>query len=1042
MKKSTLFILFLLGITQNILSQSATGTITQVPCNNDGIYSITTTGLTLPLTYTYSVNGTTIVHSNINSTTDQLTNLAMNNNGYISCEVTNGTYTVWAQNNYTPPFQFTTNGNSPTCPATMGTVTATQFSGTPGPFTYTWTNNQTLTTYSGNNANVPIGSYSLEITDQTTGCNLHLTDTAAYIYQVSSITATTSSTPASCTNGTATAVASGGVSPYSYQWNTGATSSSINGLSQGAYTVNITDNIGCQLNFTTVYVSQNPYVSVNTTVTNATCIQSDGSAIAFGSGGTSPYTYSWSNGQMGSNATNLIGSNYYTVMATDANGCVGQGGAYINSSTPITVTYSSINSQCTAGTGSITLSVSGGVPPYDFAWNTTQTTNSATLSNLSPGSYSFQVTDANGCVRTGSAVVNPISSINASATGSTVQCPTTTGSAMVNINGSNPPFNFLWSNGATTQQISSAALGSYSCVITDALGCSVTKSTTISAVSPINVAVSTAPVTCQFNSDGSVTATVSGGTPPYTYSYSNGASTSNSSGLGVGNYSLTVTDANGCSTYKFFVISNSNSNNACYCTISGHVYVDGNADCIYDSGENGIENIMIHCSGIGYTFTDANGYYSFQVPTGTYTISEQVNAYYPLAACQSNSNSVNVVAASGCNMTVDLGNDVSTIHDLKIVTINSTTPPIPGNNYQQKVIVKNEGTVSESVIQLGYEQDSQLPFVNSSSPSFTQPNSTTYPLYYTIQSGFPTLVPNGNSVMLLNYTTPTDIPLGTSLTFYDSVAHVGPIEDNWILDYTPWNNVNTYQTTVIGSYDPNYKEVSPKGIGAPGYIASTTTEFDYTIHFQNEGSYYAQNIYITDQLDSDLDWTTLKPGYSDYTYTTTVSETGLVTFTFNNIHLPWKADFGDAMSSGVINYSISRKTTNPQGTEFTNSANIFFDYNPPITTNTTLNTLNDLIAGTEENKPVKVNNEEISVELFPVPASDNLTIRVNNISKNEEASISIIDIMGNTVLTNKLKLEEGSNSVTHNISKLAKGTYLTKIQFSDGSNIVKKIIVN
>jgi hypothetical protein len=555
----------------------------------------------------------------------------------------------------------------------------------------------------------------------------------------------------------------------------------------------------------------------------------------------------------------------------------------------------------------------------------------------------------------------------------------------------------------------------------------------------VNVGVSTVPVTCIYNTDGSASPIVTGGTAPYSYAYSNGTSAQNAVNLGTGQYHLTVTDANGCSSGSWFWITNANTSQDCYCTISGDVYVDGNANCTQDAGENGVEHIMIHCSGHGYTFTDASGHYSFQVPTGTYTISEQVNQYYPLSACQSNNNVVSVVAASGCNTVVDFANVINPLHDLKIITVNATLPPIPGNAYQQQVIVKNQGTITESGIQLGYEHDGQLPFVNSSLPALTQLNSSLEPNWYSVQSGFPSLSPGSTSVMLLNFNTPASIPLGTTIDFYDTVTHAAPIDVNWLLDNSPWNNVNTYQTTVVGSYDPNYKEVTPKGAGAAGYIPMETTEFDYTIHFQNEGTYFAQNIVVTDQLDDDFDWTTFKPGYSEYDYSTTISETGLVTFTFANINLPWKELYGDALSSALVHYSIERKTTTPVGTEFTNTANIYFDYNAPITTNTTLNTL--AVTGIDDHEP-GTDGTAITVELYPVPASDQLTIRVNNVSKDEAATVSIIDLTGKLVLSENIDLSKGSTVVTANLSALMTGTYLTRVQFENGASVIRKIIVH
>lgn len=1038
MKNLILFVLCLLGGHTFVMSQTVTGSMTQTPCNNDGIYSVTTTGIPLPITYTYYIGGQTIIHSNVNSTTDQVTNIPMSTNTYISCYAASGAIFAFTQGSYTPSFAFNITTVSPTCPQTMGTITANQVSGTPGPFSYSWTNVQTQANYTGNGISVPVGSYEAEIIDQTTGCTLQIQDSAAYVYQLSTVTATITTNPANCTNGSALAVGSGGVAPYTYQWANGVTGPSISGLSQGYYPLTVTDAQGCQSNYLGAYISQVAQINVNTSITNATCLQTDGSAIAFGSGGVNPYTYSWSNGQTGNTATGLSGGNSYTVIATDANGCTGTGYAYVNSTTPITVTYTSTASQCTAATGSASLSVSGGTAPYTYHWYANPAVNSPNLSNIAPGSYSFLVTDAVGCVRSGTVVVNPVSIINAYVQGSTVTCPNTNGFASAYASGGQAPYTYVWNTGATTSSISGIAPGGYSCVITDDLGCSVTKFGSVQTASPINIGVSTTPVSCIYDNDGAASAVATGGTAPYTYSYTNGSNTSVATNLNYGGYWVTATDANGCSKSQYFTIGNANTNQNCYCTISGDVYVDADADCVQDPGENGVQNIMVHCSGQGYDFTDANGHYSFQVPSGTYTITQQINQYYPLAACQNNNIVVNVVAASGCNTVVDFANVINPLHDLKIVTINSTTPPIPGNNYQQKVIVKNEGTITESGVQMGYEQDSQLPFVSASLPSFMQLNSALYPYNYSVQSGFPSLTPNTSSVMVLNYNTPTAIPLSTNLTFYDSVASVAPIAVEWLLDNTPWNNVNTFETTVIGSYDPNYKEVSPRGEGPQGEVTTDVTEFDYTIHFQNEGTYFAQNIVVTDQLDDDFDWTTFRPGYSDYAYTTTVSETGLVTFTFPNINLPWKSSYGDALSSAFVHYSIQRKATLPLGTEFTNTANIYFDYNAPITTNTTLNTLVEAV-GIDE--IASTDAVSVTMELYPVPTSDNLNIRLSNITKNEPANLSIIDLMGNVVMSESLSLSEGTTIISKSLAGLTAGTYLTRVQFDNGSFIVKPIVL-
>jgi len=1036
--KKYYFLVLLAGLfAQSLKAQSVTATFSTVPCDNDGILDVSTTGMTAPITFTYYNGASTIIHTDVNATTDQLIDIPMNNS-FWAVHATDGTLSAWDYPTYSVPFSFSLSATNAVCPATMGTLTATQLTGGVGPYTFTWTDTLTLDTYMGSPVSAPIGAYSLFVEDAGSGCTLNMTDSvAAQIFQTSSVTAAMSSTPASCDNGTATAVASGGIAPYTYEWMNGATNSTLTDLSQGSYNVVVTDAQGCYSQPLWVAIGQIPTITVNTTVTDATCVESDGEMLAFGAGGVPPYTYNWENGQTGSNATNLDGGEWYSVVCTDANGCFGQGGGFVSSSTPITVTSNTTPSSCTSPTGASTLNPVGGTAPYTYYWNTSPVQTTQTLSNVSSGFYNFTVTDAVGCIRTGTVWVQPESTINASVSAASVPCPGTTGNAQANVSGTNPPFTYLWSNAATSSQITGVPIGGYSCTITDAVGCEVTKSGAISNVTTFSVGVTTTAVSCVYNTDGQAVVQVTGGTAPYTYSFSNGSTSSTATALGMGQYSVVVTDANGCSKVKHFTIGNSALNDDCYCTIEGTVYFDENANCTIDGGEAGIHNIMIHCSGYGYKFTDVNGYYSFQVPTGTYTITEQVNGFYPLQTCQPINESVTVVASSGCTHIVNIANDMEIISDLKLLTVNSGIPPVPGNAYHQKLIVKNMGTVTESDVQMGYEHDGQLNYLNTSMPSFVQ---TGGPNHYNISAGFPVLAPGEVQTMFLTYDVPTNIPVGTELDFHDTLANMAPIDVNWLLDYSPWNNVNHYEPVVIASYDPNYKEVHPKGLDEEGYITSDVTEFDYTIHFQNEGTYYAQNIYIKDQLDDDLDWTTLTPGYSDYSYTTAVSETGEITFTFANINLPWKSTYGDELSSGLVNFSIKRKDDVPQGTEFTNYADIYFDYNAPITTNTVINTLDDDKFNSIDEQVI-VNTDEVTIDVYPVPADDMITFRVNNVLQNETATLVILDLTGKIVKSEQIILSEGTNYVVQNVSGLNKGNYISRLQFDNGTFVVNKIVL-
>ena len=1002
------------------------------------MYSVSVTGLTAPVSYTYYAGGGTIVHANINSTTDQLVNFSAFSNSYIYCFASDGTSNAYGQSSYfSLPFYVSANASAAICPSLTGTLSASTYSGTPGPFTFNWTDANTGLSYLGNNIAAPVGTYSLLVTDQVTGCNVQVSDTSATIYQQSNINLNYNSTTANCTNGTASVAVSGGMPPYNYVWSNGANSASINNLTYGVYTATVTDAQGCVNNATWgIYVPQAINIYVNTSSTNATCLQNDGSSIAFATGGIAPYSYLWFNGQTTQSISGLSGGTFDNIFVTDANGCIGQGTVGINSTTPINVTYVASPSSCTAPTGSAGLTISGGTIPYTIVWNTYPTgSTGVSVTNLPAGQYGFTVTDAVGCTRTGVVIIPSVSTLNANLNVTAVVCPANVGSVISNVSGTNPPFTYSWSNGSTATQINNVSLGGYSCVITDAVGCSVTKYASLYSSSPINIGLTTTQASCKFTADGSVLAIASGGTAPYTYNWSNGQSGATSSGLAYGDIWAYVTDANGCSNNNHTYVNYNAANNSCYCTISGKVYKDANSNCTIDGGETGIHNIMIHCSNFGYAFTDANGNYSFQLPTGTYTISETVNSTYPLALCQNNTVVQAVTASSGCTTTVNFANNVVLLHDLHIITTSYPYPgPIPGNTYNQRVIIENNGTIQESGVQIGYINDGQLGAM-ASSGLFTQQDAVIYPNWYSVQSGFTSLTPGTSDEINVTYNTPTNIPLGTLVNFYDSTAHMAPINTSWLLDQSPWNNVQNYQQTVIGSFDPNFKEVSPQGVGAQGYIASKDSILSYVIHFQNEGTYYAQNISVVDTLDSDLDWSTLHPGYSDHNYTTTVSENGVITFKFANINLPWKSQYGDIMSSGMVTYTIKRKRNVAQGTQFKNTAAIYFDYNAPIITNTTINTLNDVMSSVEE----KVALDNSDVILYPNPAADNLSIAINSKETNK-GLVNILDITGKLLSSQTISLETGKNVIRENTSELPSGIYFVQVKCNE-SFVTKKLVV-
>jgi uncharacterized repeat protein (TIGR01451 family) len=937
------------------------------------------------------------------------------------------------------PFAINYATTTAVCPAwaTITAIPSTTSGPLPtGPLTYHWYNSVTMAPLSTTTAtiSVPSGTYGLWVSD-TAGCGTGSPVTCGYVdavvtspFNVDTLLTTT----ASCTNGTAKIVGYTGTYtlPMYYLWSNGATTDSVSGLSQGSISVTVTDAIGCTASQST-WISQSPYITATATPTPATCLTNDGSCIAFGAGGMPPYTYSWSNGATTQNVTGLT-SGYINVTVTDANGCSGTSGAYISASTPISVTYATTPSSCVSPTGTASLTFAGGTMPYRDTFYCSPIQTGPVASGLASGTYAFHVVDAVGCVQDGSVYVPPIDVLSASFSQVPALCTLATGSLTMSVTGGVAPLTYAWSTGSVSDHISSVAAGTYSVTVTDANGCSISKWPYLDNTSPLSIGFSTTPASCIFTADGAISAAVFGGTAPYTFSWPFSGSTSTITGLpGDRWYNVFVTDANGCTAIDWDYVGYNAMDSSCLCVIKGTVYHDINTNCTRDAGEPGIPDIQIYCSGVGYTYTDDSGNYTFIVPAGTYTVSETVETFYPLTSCQYNYIPVTTSAGAGCMHEIDFANLYDTLHEMQISTWDYLGYPVPGNSYTQVCVIHNAGSVTESNILAGYKSDGQL-FGSSFVPAtvFSALGSS-----YDYNSGtgtFPTLAPGGSQIFFINYSVPTFIPLGTNVVFKDSVVATAPMS-SWVADYAPWNNVNYFTSVVVGSFDPNFKEVNPKGQGALGIVPLTDTIFQYMVHFQNTGTAPAQNIVVLDTLDANLDWSSLRPVYASAPCRITQTTGGVVKFTFKNINLP--TNTSNLMgSNGMFIYSIKRKPTLTIGDQFRNSASIYFDYNAPIKTNYTVNTI-----GWNLEVPKTIAASDF-FEVYPNPAQNQFTATITAERNVTDAQLAITDITGKVISTRALTLTQGTQTVSVDASRLAAGMYLVTVS-QDGKTGTKKLVI-
>ncbi len=1012
MKWITTFLLLICTVCTT-QAQNLTAVVTIAPCDSNGV-----------ITSTYSGSpGTSYVFTYYNSSFYSTYTVSSNvhvypyytgEDIYVECDAYNGsTYVGGGYQNVQlqPPFPVSVNvltGGLTGCNVSLGSINCVPNGGT-APYTYNYYSlfSPANTVLNGSSSQMlQNGFYKIKVIDAN-GCAYYNNDSISLFNYGWSMGIQQTSTVANCTNGTASITnITNGTAPYIYLWNNGSTNSSINNLQTGVYKVIVTDAIGC-IDSTNVFVGQSTNISPNLVNTSATCIQSNGASTSFPSGGTAPYSYIWSTGATGNVLSNVPASNY-TLYITDANNCIGIGYAYLNASTPIVATHTTVGSQCTLNNGSISLNISGGAAPYSVTWNTNPVQTTTSISNLATGSYHFSITDANGCKQQGNVLVPVLNTLSATTASTASACSTANGNGSVVVVGGTPPYTYAWSTnpvqstssatnlsignynvsitdasgcfinkninvaainlvllatsntaatcsqsngsasivasagtppytynwntGATTSSLANVPSGGYNCIVTDAAACVSLVSIQVPKFNPMAIGTQVTNASCIYNLDGAITTTVTGATLPVTYYWNNGASTSNISNIPKGNYFLNITDAIGCFRNINATVSYNAANTSCYCTVSGKVYADGNNNCTLDGTEVGINAVRLDCSNGNAYYTDANGDYSFIVPSGSYTLTQIAKTNYPIMSCQNST--INFTATTGgtCVINNNFADSIILKHDMHIST-HAISAPRPGFDFKVRAIVSNLGTINETNALATFSHDAQLAPPTIIPSTFWSNASGN--LYNTSASTY-SFVAGTSKIVDFEFLLGSNVPLSTNLWFNDSCAYTSPIS-NWTNDETPINNVNEYITTVVGAYDPNFKEVAPKGKGTNGGIYCNDSTLEYFVHFQNLGTYYAQNVVVLDTLDSNLDWASFEPLYNSHKCKVSLSSTGVVRYEFKNIHLSWK-QFDEPGSQGMFSYRINTKTRQ-LGTTFKNSAAIYFDFNAPIITNQTLNTI-------------------------------------------------------------------------------------------------------
>jgi len=504
----------------------------------DGAINISVNGAGTPFSYNW----------NTGATTDTLMNL------------TGGSYTITVTNgdaSCIKSFDYIVNGSSSitltvapsldSCTAVTGNMSA-NITGGSTPYSYTWNTGATTWMITGLSA----GTYVVTVSDDEGCWKAGNSDMAGML------AVTTTPTNDVCDEGIGAVINSivGGSVPYTFSWNTGATTWNLTGLAPGIYAATITDAGNCWVTVSET-ITGTTGVNITLTGTDSNCGVSDGSITVTVAGGNTVYNYNWSGSASGqtTNVATGLGIGVYWITVTDnGNGCATSAMANIGNIGAPTLSVSTTDVLCNGeATGSIATGLTGGTTPFTYSWSVPQT--SWQVTGLMAGQYSVTVEDGVNCLVLAWATITEPSALSLTFDQTNLTCAgSNDGIAEAWVDGGVSPYNYLWNNVATTWAISGLGSGTASVTVTDQNGCWLTGSAIILEPSAVTATATSTNILCAGDATGSATGLASGGTTPYSYSWNNAVNTAANNNIIAGTYVMDVTDANGCPSNSATVI--------------------------------------------------------------------------------------------------------------------------------------------------------------------------------------------------------------------------------------------------------------------------------------------------------------------------------------------------------------------------------------------------------------------------------------------------------------------------------------------------------
>lgn len=450
--------------------------------------------------------------------------------------------------------------------------------------------------------------------------------------------------------------------------------------------------------------------------------------------------------------------------------------------------------------------------------------------------------------------------------------------------------------------------------------------------------------------------------------------------------------------------------------IQGKVYADFNNNGVFDGTDVPVQNRVVYTNPVHYVdLSDASG---------DFDISCLANQTYGLVTLPFNPAvwTPSVPAApyaipSGVAGTVTTGKDfafipVASAEDL-LVALYTAGGMRAGFPNSASIYVQNMGT-QPSTGTLTFHYDS-LASVLGATPAYATLDTVNRLATWNL----PSIPVFGTYVVNLSIGVDLAAALGSSIQFDAQVALTG-------IDADLSNNADTINVPIIGSYDPNDKNVFPAGNGS-NHQVDPGTALKYRIRFQNTGTASAINVVVRDTLDTDLEVLSLQPLGASHAHSLSIEQGRILVWSFNGIHLP-DSNTNEPASHGYIDFSIAPKPGLPLGTVVENSASIYFDFNAPVLTNTAWITY-DVPSATQPPLPAP------AIRVYPVPASTAVVVEYQR-HEGQPWTLELLDLQGRRV--HQATSDQGSYTLPRN--GLSGGIYLYRVTTLDGRAKTGKLI--